>query len=61
MNKPGIPAPLRAADLYPTVEALRQNVEIVTGRRGTKISPLESTATLADVIDKVNEILAAMQ
>lgn len=36
-------------------------LEDVSGRVTAKIDPLDGAATLADVIAKVNEIIAAMQ
>jgi hypothetical protein len=42
--------------------AVKENLEVITGRRGEKIAPLNaSTATLADVVAKVNEILNRIQ
>ncbi|OGT06098.1 MAG: hypothetical protein A2143_09220 [Gallionellales bacterium RBG_16_57_15] len=43
------------------VQALKEVVEIICGRRGTKIAPLAATATLADVIVKVNAIIELLQ
>lgn len=42
-------------------QAVKENLEIITGRRGEKIQPLESTASTSDVIAKVNEIIARLQ
>lgn len=61
MRKPAIPVtsslPL---DIAQVVEPLKQNVELITGARpgSTALSPLASTATLADVITQVNLILS---
>lgn len=61
MKKPAIPA---TGGLPPEVarvlEPLKANVEIMTGARpGTdEIVPLPSTASLANVIYKVNEIIS---
>lgn len=42
-------------------EAIKENIESIMGQRGGKIDPLPNTATLADVIAKVNEIISQMQ
>lgn len=42
-------------------QAVKENIEIITGRRGEKIRALPDTASLADVISKVNEIVARLQ
>jgi hypothetical protein len=52
----GVPPPTRSV-----VEALKENVEEVRGLRGTKIKALPSTATLADVITKINEVITRLQ
>jgi hypothetical protein len=41
--------------------AIKENLEVLTGQRGGRIADLPSTATLDDVIVKVNEILARLQ
>jgi len=43
--------------------AVKETIEIITGRRrgAEKITPLASTATLADVVAKVNELLDRLQ
>jgi hypothetical protein len=44
-------------------EAVKENIEIITGRRPglKKINKLSTTATTADVIAKINEILDRLQ
>lgn len=49
------PAPKRVLD------AMKENIELIKGRRGTPISPLATTATTAETIAKVNEIIALLQ
>lgn len=57
----------RAIPLPPTGEnqkilgAIRENLQIITGQRGAPIAKLDTTATLADVIAKVNEIIDRLQ
>lgn len=61
MIKPGIPSTnFLPIELSRVVEPIKQNVEIITGARPgvSEISALSSTATLADVIAKVNQILS---
>jgi hypothetical protein len=43
-------------------QALRENIEIMTGRRAEPIEPLDpATATAEDCAHKINEILARLQ
>ncbi len=43
------------------LDPLKENVEQLRGRRGTKIEALSSTASTAEIIDKINEIIARLQ
>lgn len=43
------------------IQAVREVVDIITGRRGTKIVPLLADATLPEVVAKVNAILDLLQ
>jgi len=54
----GIPAEIRKV-----VDALKENIEEVRGMRGNniKIELLQSTATNADIINKINELLTHLQ
>lgn len=58
-RKPAIPGP----DEPGFDSSVKEIVEIITGRRGNvgKIAKLPTTATLADVISKVNAILDRLQ
>lgn len=61
MKKPGIPAvPNTVPGLYNVLSTLKENVEIMSGVRGGSVSSLPTTATLPDVISKVNEIIAKL-
>lgn len=42
-------------------ESVKERLEVIAGLRGGKILPLESTATLAECIAKINEIRAVLQ
>ena len=59
-KKPGIPAiTVTDQSLASVLNALKENVEIITGARpkvGT-IAQLAATASLSDVISKINEIV----
>ena len=59
-RKPGIPAiSVTDQNLASVLNALKENVEIITGARpkvGT-IKQLASTASTSDIISKINEII----
>lgn len=57
--KPSIPSELNQK----FVETVKEVIETITGRRPgvKKIAQLPTTATLADVISKLNEILDRLQ
>lgn len=63
IKKPAIP-PYSSADktLTQAMTAMRENIEIITGVRPgtTQINQLENTATTAQTITKINEIIAAL-
>lgn len=63
IKKPAIP-PYSSADktLTQAMTAMRENIEIITGvRPGTaQINQLGNTATTAQIITKINEIIAAL-
>lgn len=44
-------------------EAVKQNVDGITGQQknSVKLSPLASTATMAEIIDQLNAILTRIQ
>ena len=42
-------------------QALKENLEAIMGQRGEPIRPLADTASTADIIAKVNEIIARLQ
>ncbi len=62
MRKPAIPpVPKRGEDRARFDQALRENIEILTARRVDAITPLEATATQAEQIAKINEVIARLQ
>lgn len=64
MKKPAIPdTPKPAAtpaERFLFDDAVRRNIDMLTGRLGGRVSPLPADATLDDVIAKINEILARL-
>jgi len=62
-KKPGIPAVnLQDRTLNQVISAIKENIEVITGARlGVgETSQLAATATLSDVIVKLNEIIAKL-
>lgn len=61
MKKPSIPAigniPFELASILGPVKA---NIDYLTGRSTGEIKALASTATTADIISKINEIIARL-
>jgi hypothetical protein len=58
MKRSAIPTPPPGyPDLREMLTAVKENIELLTGVRGTKLTPLQSNATLADVIATVNKIV----
>lgn len=42
-------------------QAVRENINVITGKQGGKIAPLSETATTAQIIAKINELLTRLQ
>lgn len=62
MKKPAIPqVPRDGQPRTPFDQAVKETLEIITGRRGGAVQPLPADASLADVIAKVNELVARIQ
>jgi hypothetical protein len=61
MKKPAIPdiAP-QGANMIGVVAALKENVEQITGLRAGQIAALPTTATQAQIITKLNEVIDRM-
>jgi hypothetical protein len=65
MKKPGIPAAhggVVDSNLQRMLVAMKENLEIITGARPQvgEIAQLSSTATTADIIAKINEIISRL-
>lgn len=64
MTKAAIPAINSGrADLDRVLSALKQNMDAITGqaRNAQRLDPLPSTASNAEIIARLNEILARLQ
>lgn len=62
MKKPGIPpVPKEGESRARFDQATKESLEIIMGRRDTAIKPLSSTATLAECVAKINEMLVVLQ
>jgi hypothetical protein len=58
MKRSAIPSPPSGyPDLREMLTAIKENVELLTGVRGTKLTPLASNATLVDIVIKMNQII----
>jgi hypothetical protein len=63
MKKPGIPTVVTGdRSLNALLIAVKENVEIITGARPQlgKVQRLATTATLGEVIDKLNEVISRL-
>lgn len=56
MKKPVIPSNEGIA----TLAAIKANLDILTGRIGGELKPLSATASTADIINKINEIITRL-
>lgn len=62
MKKPSIPpSPPGDAARVHFDRAVKERLEIIGGERAGRILPLNSSATLADTIAKINEIIDRIQ
>lgn len=63
MKKAGIPGTSSLPpDLARVIEPIKQNLEVIMGARPgvAEIKPLASSASLSDVISKVNEVISRL-
>ena len=61
MKKPTIPAIPFGTPQAEHLSAIKQNIEMLTGKVGGTIENLGTAATLADVIIKLNEVINKLQ
>lgn len=63
-KKPSIPAiqtnSIADRRLVSILQPIKQNVEMLTGVRGGRVEQLDNTATLDDVIEKLNEVISRL-
>lgn len=58
MRKPSIPAVnVQDKQIASLLRPIKENLEILTGLRGSSLTKLDSSATLSEVIDKLNEVI----
>lgn len=59
MRKPAIPAVSHNVDqqVSALLRPMKETLEILTGQRGESLTKLSSSATLSEVIDKLNEVI----
>lgn len=58
MKKPSIPAVnVQDRQLASLLKPIKENLEILTGLRGSSLTKLDSSATLSEVITKLNEVI----
>lgn len=43
------------------IQSIKENIEILTGRRGKKITSLATNASLTDTVAKLNEVITLLQ
>lgn len=64
MKKPNIPevrGELTGLARVQFDKAVKERLEIITGLRGGSVAPLDESASLDDVIAKINELLDVLQ
>lgn len=59
MKKISIPTPSQSNPVS-TLVALKQNIEIITGVRSGPLETLPSSASTAEIVAKINEIIARL-
>lgn len=45
----------------PFDQAVKENLEVIMGQRGGRVEPLPPTATLPELVAKVNELIQRLQ
>jgi hypothetical protein len=56
IRKPAIPA-VTPTNIGSSIGAIKETIEIITGARGGELTQLATTATTADIITKINQIV----
>ena len=62
IKKPGIPSiPATVSrELFPVLISMKENIELLTGGRGGNIDQLSASATTAEIVAKINEIIVRL-
>lgn len=62
MKKPSIPqVPRLEQPRAGFDQSVKESLEVLMGRRGGSIKPLPATASTANIIDKLNELIDRLQ
>lgn len=56
---PQVPKPEQSRQSFDV--AMKENIEVITGRRGDRVALLASTASTAEIIAKINELVNLLQ
>lgn len=57
-RKPGIPSvSMLPAELVRVLAPMKENIELINGVRGGTVAQLDTAASTADIIAKINEII----
>lgn len=57
MRRPSITVVTIDPAIRPTLEAIKENLEIITGQRNNRIQPLRTDASLPEVIARLNQLI----
>lgn len=58
MKKPAIPAvTVRDQEVASLLRPIKENIEILTGRRGDTLPNVDTNATLSEVISSLNSVI----
>ena len=62
IKKPGIPSipATVSGELFPVLISMKENIELLTGVRGGNIDQLSASATTAEIVAKINEIIVRL-
>ncbi|MFZ6813529.1 hypothetical protein ACO0K3_03610 [Undibacterium sp. Rencai35W] len=58
---PNIPKSSVGSDRYQFDVSLKETIEVIAGQRGERVKELSPTATNAQIIAKINELIALLQ
>lgn len=58
---PNLPRSSVGTDRRPFDEIVKERLDLLAGQRGVKVKELPATATSAEIISKVNELIRLLQ